>query len=84
MKEHICLIPVVNSQRNDGYQATCLGFIEGKVLEVKPTKDKFEKTNQRCMQIRINKTFKEIIEEIGGGIENQKPYLVYYGIDKNP
>ena len=32
-KKHICLIPTVNSQRDDN-QVTCLGFIEGKVLKV--------------------------------------------------
>ena len=55
MKNHICLIPAVNSQRNDNYQAICLGFIEGKVLKVELTNDKFEKRDELCMKIRINK-----------------------------
>lgn len=67
------------SEKEKKYQISCIGRIKGKVLKVEPTTDKFSKTPDPYMKIRINKT----VKEVGKGFLAQKPYLVYYGL-QNP
>lgn len=56
----------------DGYQITCLGAIKGKVLAVELTTDKFDKTDEPCLKIRINEW---------KNLRTNKKFVVYYGIE---
>ena len=55
----------------DGYQITCLGAIQGKVLKVELTTDRFDETDEPCLKIRINEW---------KNLRTNKKFAVYYGI----
>ena len=64
--DHFCRV-----SSGGGYQVTCLGAIQGKVLEVELIPDRFDKTDELCLKIRINEW---------KNLRINKEFVVFYGI----
>lgn len=78
-KKHSCQLPFGEFEwLGNIYRVKCIGKIEGKVLKVETAPDDYDKSNELCIKIRINKW-----GEWGEGREESKKHLVYYGLD-NP
>jgi hypothetical protein len=54
-KEHSCQLSREYEWLGKKYRQNCVGEIKGKVLKVELTDDKFDKSDELCMKIRINK-----------------------------
>jgi len=54
-KRHSCPLLREYEWRGKKYQVNCIGKIKGKVLKVEATTDKYDKSDELCIKIRINK-----------------------------